>query len=238
MDKNHDDQHVKANCPFQHTFFEKIIKDHNSKYTTKVLKSYLIDINEYDFSHYDAFLWTGGLGNIYENNSHNKKQLEIFTKIVELGKPIWGSCWGLQVFVTVLGGKITKSSLPEFGFANNIKIKNDHYIYRNKKDLFTAPGHHYDSVENIPNDFKVISENDFSIQSIVHKKYNIICTQYHPELPYNFIGNLMTYWKTNYLDKMTGEKFSELIHNLEQLENRDIYDRKLELVNWLNSLEN
>ena len=53
------------------------------------------------------------------------------------------------------------------------KIKNDHYIYRNKKDLFTAPGHHYDSVENIPNDFKVISENDFSIQSIVHKKYNI-----------------------------------------------------------------
>ena len=133
MDKNHDDQHVKANCPFQHTFFEKIIKDHNSKYTTKVLKSYLIDINEYDFSHYDAFLWTGGLGNIYENNSHNKKQLEIFTKIVELGKPIWGSCWGLQVFVTVLGGKITKSSIPEFGFANNIKIKNDHYIYRNKK---------------------------------------------------------------------------------------------------------
>ena len=46
MDKNHDDQHVKSNCPFQHTFFEKIIKDHNSKYTTKVLKSYLIDINE------------------------------------------------------------------------------------------------------------------------------------------------------------------------------------------------
>ena len=76
MDKNHDDQHVKANCPFQHTFFEKIIKDYNSKYTTKVLKSYLIDINEYNFSHYDAFLWTGGLGNIYENNSHNKKQLE------------------------------------------------------------------------------------------------------------------------------------------------------------------
>ena len=97
---------------------------------------------------------------------------------------------------------------------------------------------HYDSVENIPNDFKVISENDFSIQSIVHKKYNIICTQYHPELPYNFIGNLMTYWKTNYLDKMTGEKFSELIHNLEQLESSDLYDRKLELVNWLNGLEN
>ena len=48
----------------------------------------------------------------------------------------------------------------------------------------------------------------------------------------------MTYWKKNYLDKMTGEKFSELIHNLEQLENRDLYDRKLELVNWLNSLEN
>ena len=51
MDKNHDDQHVKAKCPFQHTFFEKIIKEQNSKYKTKVLKSYNVDINEYDFSH-------------------------------------------------------------------------------------------------------------------------------------------------------------------------------------------
>jgi len=48
----------------------------------------------------------------------------------------------------------------------------------------------------------------------------------------------MTYWKTNYLNKMTSEKFSELIHNLEQLEISDLYDRKLELVNWLSSLEN
>ena len=37
---------------------------------------------------------------------------------------------------------------------------------------------------------------------------------------------------------MTSEKFSELIHNLEQLEISDLYDRKLELVNWLSSLEN
>ena len=44
------------------------------------------------------------------------------SKFLKLEKPVWGSCWGLQVIATCYGDKITKTEKFEFGFAENIEI--------------------------------------------------------------------------------------------------------------------
>ena len=88
----------------------------------------------------------------------------------------------------------------------------------------------------MPVNFNILAENNYSIQAISSDDLNIVCTQYHPELPYNFIGQLMLYWKRNYLNTMPENQFNDLINDLNDLEDEDIFFRKLELINWINSL--
>ncbi len=236
MDNYADNEHLKAHCPLQSSFFKELILRNDPNHKIVIYDTYNPKFNSLDFKNFDAFMWTGGLGNIYEINDFNKIQLNIAEKILMLDKPIWASCWGLQVFVTVYGGKISNSSNPEFGYSSNIKILKNSYVYKNKLDKFSAPGHHYDSIETLPNELQVIAENSFSIQAIEDKNKKLFCTQYHPELPYTFIAKLMLYWKKNYLKTMTENSFKILISKLENLEKKDNFNRKLELINWIENL--
>ena len=236
MDEAHDLEHKKAGCLYQHHFFKEIISGLDENHEIKILNTYEENISNFPFNNYDVFLWTGGLGNIYLSNTHNKKQLLVCEKILKLEKPLWGSCWGLQVITTCFGDKIIKTNKSEFGYAEKIEILRNHIVYKNKPNFFTAPGHHYDHLEKLNNEFDIVSQNEISIQAISHKSKKIFCTQYHPELPYNFIGHLMNYWKANYLKIFSEEEFFKRIDLLKKLEIEDKFNRKIEIINWLKSL--
>lgn len=235
MDESHDREHDNAGCPYQYTFFNEIILKEDQRASIDILKTYKENLKLFPYQNYDVFIWTGGLGNIYLPNIHNRNQLYVCERVLSLNKPLWGSCWGLQVIATCYGDKIVKAKKPEFGFSDNIKIIKNHHIYDDKEDLFTAPGHHYDNLENINSDFEIITQNEISIQSISHKSMNIFCTQYHPELPYIFISKLMTHWKKNYLEIMSNDEFNKIIKKLYLLEENDMYVRKKEFRAWLNT---
>ena len=235
--RNGDDQHLQAKCVLQKNIFKNLIKNYLPNSQVDIHDSY--DDEDKNIDNYDAYLWTGGGGNIYENNSHNYSQLKLCEKIIEINKPIWGSCWGLQVIVTVLGGVIKKCQKPEFGYSKDIKIisstLNDS-IYRGKSNIFDAPAHHYDIVEKLPNEFEIISENEICIQSIYSSSKNIFCTQYHPELPYDYIASLMRFWKDNYKNFFSEIEFNEILKYLESKEKEDKGQRLQELSNWLSLL--
>ena len=236
MDESHDLEHEKANSQFQYTFFKEIIEQTVPNAEIRVLHTYLDDINNFSYDEYDVFMWTGGLGNIYLSNQHNQNQLNVCEKILKLDKPLWGSCWGLQVIATCYGDKIAQAGKFEFGFAENIEILKNHYVYEDKINYFTAPGHHYDHLEKINSEFEIISQNEISIQAISHKNKNIFCTQYHPELPFNFIGKLMNYWKNNYLKMFNNDEFENRLDLLSKLEQENYFNRKLEIQNWLRNI--
>ena len=232
-----DNDHIKAGCILQKNIFSNLITKLNPNILVENYNSYSSDRSKLDS--YDAFMWTGGGGNIYENNEHNKSQLNLCSKILKLNKPIWGSCWGMQVIVKSFGKKVIKSNNPEFGISKNIKIisstLNDS-IYKNKELIFDAPAHHYDVIVDIPDEFEIIAENNLSIQSIYSKSKNIFCTQYHPELSYDYMANLMLFWKKNYNNFFNPGEFNNLIDLLKFKDSTDCDKRSLELKNWLNLL--
>ena len=236
--KDGDDQHVKAKCILQKNIFINLIENSSPNFKFETCDTYEESENIIIDS-YDAFMWTGGGGNIYENNNHNSAQLKLCEKIILKEKPIWGSCWGMQVIVTALGGRVIKSQKPEFGYSAKIKIINpilNDSIYKGKNITFDAPAHHYDIIDIIPKDFEIISKNDLCTQSIYSKPRNIFCTQYHSELPYNYIGNLMRFWKNNYKEFFSEFEFSELLKYLEDKEKEDKGQRLIEIENWLSTL--
>ena len=171
-----DDQHLQAKCVLQKNIFKNLVKNYLPNSQVDIHDSY--DENK-NIDNYDAYMWTGGGGNIYENNSHNYSQLKLCEKIIEIDKPIWGSCWGMQVIVTALGGVIKKCQKPEFGYSKDIKIISstlNNSIYKGKSNIFDAPAHHYDIVNKLPNEFEIISENEICIQSIYSSSKKIFCT--------------------------------------------------------------
>ena len=232
-----DQNFINAGCAPQNKVFYNIITEIIPQSTIDTFNSY--GFNKYNLNEYDAFMWTGGGGNVYEENDHNKSQLDICNDIVSLNKPIWGSCWGMQVIVKSFGKKVIKSNNPEFGISKNIKIisstLNDS-IYKNKELIFDAPAHHYDVIVDIPDEFEIIAENNLSIQSIYSKSKNIFCTQYHPELSYDYMANLMLFWKKNYNNFFNPGEFNNLIDLLKFKDSTDCDKRSLELKNWLNLL--
>ena len=235
--RNGDDQHLQAKCVLQKNIFKNLVKNYLPNSQVDIHDSY--DDEDKNIDNYDAYLWTGGGGNIYENNSHNYSQLKLCEKIIETDKPIWGSCWGMQVIVTAFGGAIKKCHKPEFGYSKDIKIINsslNNSIYKGKSNIFDAPAHHYDIIDQLPSEFEIISENVICIQSIYSSSKNIFCTQYHPELPYDYIASLMRFWKDNYKNFFSEIEFNEILKYLESKEKEDKGQRLQELSNWLSLL--
>ena len=65
-----------------------------------------IDKNIDALESYDGLIWGGSSLNIYNNTPEIKRQIEFMKECQKKIKKILAICWGMQVAVTVAGGKI------------------------------------------------------------------------------------------------------------------------------------
>ena len=211
---------------------------------------------------FDGIVWTGSLLNIYDLGPSIERQIDLAKELFKGKNKIFGSCWGLQVLATAAGGSIRKNPKGlEAVIANNIVINSDgmeHPLYKNKPKIFDSFCWHYDEVENLPSDIRVLSSNEkCSIQSIVFSRDDseIWAVQYHPEFNPKWISGLMkqrkllllkegVYQNIETLDK-TCSFLSDIEKNKNQKNNLLISDtvidkniHTIELSNWLKNLMN
>ena len=87
---------------------------------------------------FDGIVWTGSSLNIYDMTSPIKRQIELAKATLDKECNIFGSCWGLQIYVTAAGGTVRKSpNGREMIFARDIKITDNgknHSMYKNKSN--------------------------------------------------------------------------------------------------------
>ena len=125
---------------------------------------------------------------------------------------------------------------PEIGIATGITVRSTDYadiLYRGKPRTFDAPAHHFDEIARLPAGFDIVAENATTMQAVVSRDRRITCTQYHPELPYDYIGRLMMHWAPNYRSMFTEEAFEKLLAGLKKKEKEEQDLRKIEFRNWL-----
>ena len=129
-------------------------------------------------------------------------------------------------------------------------------MYNNKKKSFNALCWHYDEVENLPKETKVLASNKISqFQSICFEvnHSSVWAVQYHPEFNSKWMAGLMEMRKDILLKEKVYENLSEfekeklILQNPDNLEKKKlhIYDdvvdeeiHSLELLNWLNLNKN
>lgn len=229
--------HARAGVREQTRVFESLVRESSPDVEIRTINT-ISDAGPSDmnFSGYDAAVWTGGGGNIYEDNPFNKCQLELGERVLSEVPRVWGSCWGLQVITTVCGGEVAPARRPEIGIARDITSRSLDYadiMYRGKPYTFDAPAHHFDETARLPREFEIVAENATTLQAVVSKDRRITCTQYHPELPYDYIGKLMQHWAPNYTSIFAEDDFRNLLARLKKKEREDNNFRKIEFRNWL-----
>jgi GMP synthase (glutamine-hydrolysing) len=111
-------------------------------------------------------------------------------KILKIGIPILGICFGHQILSKFSGGKVKQSKHREFGLANIYK-KQDSQLIKNffNKKAKKVWMSHADQVSKLPKNFRVIASSENSKFAIVESKLDkFFGVQFHPEVTHTENG--------------------------------------------------
>ncbi len=124
-----------------------------------------------------GIIFTGGPASVYGENSPKCDK-----KIFELGIPILGICYGMQLISQTLGGNVASASTREYG-ETNVNIDNTSLLFDGFDNTNIFLMSHTDYVETVPNGFKKIAYTSVcpnaAMENPDKKIYGI---QFHPEV--------------------------------------------------------
>lgn len=108
--------------------------------------------------------------------------------IFSLGIPLLGICYGMQVTAYLLGGKVTRNGVREYGGAQFEKIQVSP-LFAGLPQRFRVWMSHGDSVTRLPAEFvKLGKTGHLSIAAMGHEARRIYGVQFHPEVEHTPVG--------------------------------------------------
>jgi len=125
--------------------------------------------------------------------------------VLELGLPVLGICYGMQLLAHELGGRITASQDREYGRAELTIAAYDACPLWDglaEKGVHSVWMSHGDHVESVPPGFSVLaSTGNVPVAAMADPARRIYCLQFHPEVAHTDDGSLIL---ANFLFKVAG----------------------------------
>lgn len=133
-----------------------------------------------------GIIFSGGPSSVYDKGAP-----KFDAKVLDLGIPVLGICYGMQLIGKLLKGHIRKSGKREYG-RTVVKFCRRNKLFRGMNPKGVTWMSHRDKVEGLPDDFRIIaySENT-ACASFVNSKKDIYGVQFHPEVVHTDNGNKM-----------------------------------------------
>jgi len=124
-----------------------------------------------------GLILSGGPASVYAKDAYHPD-----SKIFELGLPILGICYGMQLICHHFGGSVVPASHHEYGKAE-LHFEGNHPIFNNTTDGQIVWMSHGDRVETMPKGFiKIATSSNSPYAAIAHEKEHIYAFQFHPEV--------------------------------------------------------
>ena len=147
-----------------------------------------------------GIILSGGPSSVYDEKAPLSDP-----KIFDLGIPILGICYGLQIMAFQMGGKVDPAARREYGRAElNLLDQSD--LFKNLSNPTTVWMSHGDHLTKLPFGFSAIAKtNNSPIAAVRNKEKNIFGIQFHPEVVHteqgtkiidNFLINICKLKKT------------------------------------------
>jgi GMP synthase (glutamine-hydrolysing) len=147
------------------------------------IKPYSTPLEEIEKTEPKALILSGGPASVWDDNSPTTDRM-----LFELGIPILGICYGMQLTAQLLGGVIERSNMREFGPAT-LKILDGFDLLSGIPDKSDVWMSHSDRVLKLPPGFVSIAESENSpAAAIKNREMRIYGTQFHPEVAHTKFG--------------------------------------------------
>lgn len=144
-----------------------------------------------------GIVFTGGPNSVYEEGAP-----AIDAQIFEMGIPILGLCYGMQLMSHTLGGEVTAAKDREFG--KTVLNIQENEIFDGIKQDSTVWMSHVDKVVKLPEGFCTIgSTENTENAAIANKDKKLYGFQYHAEVNHTEYGKEML---RNFVVNIVGEK--------------------------------
>lgn len=146
--------------------------------------SYKTDLEKIKEMNPKGIILTGGPNSCYLEDSPTYKK-ELF----ELGIPVLGLCYGAQLMQHVLGGKVERADVREYGKSNLIISKTDSKLFKDVPKESICWMSHFDYISKIAPGFEITSyTKDCPVASCENEEQKLYAIQFHPEVLHTEYG--------------------------------------------------
>ncbi len=129
-------------------------------------------------------IFSGGPNSVYDENAFH-----IDEKIFDMGLPILGICYGMQLMTHSLGGKVESADHREYGKAE-IKVLEDNALFGELPKEQVVWMSHGDLVTQTPDGFTTIATSaSCPIAAMANAERKFYAVQFHPEVRHSVYGN-------------------------------------------------
>ncbi len=133
-----------------------------------------------------GIILSGGAASVYDKNSP-----KLDKKILSLGIPVLGICYGHQIIAHADGGRVIAGNIGEYGLTE-LKIKNNGSLMKSLPSSLKVWMNHRDTVETLPNKYTATaSTKGVRIAAFADEKNKIYGVQFHPEVTHTEYGSKM-----------------------------------------------
>jgi len=133
-----------------------------------------------------GIILSGGPSSVYDRGATHCDR-----EIWELGIPILGVCYGMQLMVQQQGGEVTRAERAEYGKAS-LFIDDPTDLLTNVEDGTTMWMSHGDSCNVLPPGFEILAHTDnTSCAAIAHHEKKLYGVQFHPEVVHSVGGQAL-----------------------------------------------
>ena len=135
------------------------------------------------------------IGVIFSGGPHSVYAEDAFTvdkAIFDLGIPVLGICYGMQLTTHLFGGKVAPGTKKEYGTAA-IEVKNTETgLFAGLSESENVLMSHGDLITQIPDGFTVTASNSHTpFAAFENEERQIYGVQFHPEVRHSIHGNEM-----------------------------------------------
>ena len=148
--------------------------------------SYRTDIEKIKEMNPKGIILTGGPNSCYEPGAPT-----CTAELFNLGIPVLGLCYGAQLMMHVLGGKVEKAPVREYG-KTEVHVDTASKLFTNVSPTTICWMSHFDYISKVAPDFTICAHTaDCPVAAAENPAKNLYAIQFHPEVLHTQEGTKM-----------------------------------------------
>lgn len=150
------------------------------------IKSYKTAAEQIAAGEYKGIIFSGGPNSVYAENAPLCDK-----KILELGLPVLGICYGAQLMAQLMGGKVLDSSVKEYG-KMPVDFNTSSVLFNGLEEQSVCWMSHTDYISEVPQGFQITATSKTCpVAAMENAEKKLYAFQYHPEVEHTVHGNDM-----------------------------------------------